>query len=200
LALTKTSAPPPEQLRTDSANPLWKGKRMDSDKISRRAFVRNSSLVAADSFAGSLLGNGCKTAKQSDTSRILNYHQKMGYRRLEKTELMISEVSLAGHWKNRNGGRYWDQFAIFDIDDNTKKVINRKDETPPAHEPGVLPQWLHENNVSVIIAGGMARRTQQLFAQNDIKVVIGAPSGTPEELVSAYLQDTLQIRDNISDH
>ncbi len=93
-----------------------------------------------------------------------------------------------------------DQFAILDIDDNTKKVINREDATPPGHEPGVLPRWLHENNVSVIIAGGMGQRAQQLLTQNDIKVVVGASSGSPEELVSAYLQDTLQLEDNICDH
>jgi len=93
-----------------------------------------------------------------------------------------------------------DQFAIFDIDDSINKVINRKDAAPPAHAPGVLPQWLHENNVSVIIAGGMGQRAQQLFAQNDIKVVVGASSGTPEELVSAYLENKLQTGDNICDH
>ena len=93
-----------------------------------------------------------------------------------------------------------DQFAIFDIDDNIKKVAKRKDITPPAPEPGVLPKWLHENNVSVIIASGMGQRAQQLFAQNDIKVVIGASSNSPEELVSAYLQDTLETGDNICDH
>ena len=93
-----------------------------------------------------------------------------------------------------------DQFAIFDIDDNLKKVINREDAIPPGHEPGVLPRWLHENNVSVIIAGGMGQRAQQLFAQNDIKVVVGASSGTLEELVSAFLEDTLQTGDNICDH
>jgi len=93
-----------------------------------------------------------------------------------------------------------DQFAIFDIDDNLKEVINRKDAAPPGHEPGVLPRWLHENNVSVIIAGGMGQRAQQLFTQNDIEVVIGASSGTPEELVSAYLENTLETGDNICDH
>jgi len=93
-----------------------------------------------------------------------------------------------------------DQFAIFDIDDNTSKVINRKDATPPGHEPGVLPRWLHENNVSVIIAGGMGQRAQQLFTQNDIKVVTGASGQAPEELVSAYLEDTLETGDNICDH
>jgi len=93
-----------------------------------------------------------------------------------------------------------DNFAIFDIDDKTSKVIDRKDAAPPGHEPGVLPQWLHENNVSVIIAGGMGQRAQQLFAQNNVKVVIGASDQTPEELVSAYLENTLQTGDNICDH
>jgi ATP-binding protein involved in chromosome partitioning len=93
-----------------------------------------------------------------------------------------------------------DQFAIFDIDDSVNKVISRNDVTPPIHAPGVLPKWLHENNVSVIIAGGMGQRAQQLFAQNDIKVVTGASSSSPEELVSAYLQDTLETGDNICDH
>jgi ATP-binding protein involved in chromosome partitioning len=93
-----------------------------------------------------------------------------------------------------------DQFAIFDIDDNLNKIISRKDATPPAHEPGVLPRWLHENNVNVIIAGGMGQRAQQLFNQNDIKVVVGASSETPEELVSAFLQGTLETGDNICDH
>jgi len=93
-----------------------------------------------------------------------------------------------------------DQFAIIDVNEETKEIAERKDLTPPAHEPGVLPRWLHENNVSVIIAGGMGQRAQQLFGQNDIKVVIGASSSTPEELVSAYLNDTLEIGDNICDH
>jgi ATP-binding protein involved in chromosome partitioning len=93
-----------------------------------------------------------------------------------------------------------DQFAIFDIDNNVKKIVNRKDATPPGHEPGVLPRWLHENNVSVIIASGMGQRAQQLFAQNDIKVVVGASDGSPEELVSAYMDNKLQTGDNICDH
>ena len=93
-----------------------------------------------------------------------------------------------------------DQFAIFDIDDSVNKVINREDATPPAHAPGVLPKWLHENNVGVIIAGGMGQRAQQLFAQNDIKVVVGASDGSPEELVSAYLENKLETGDNICDH
>jgi len=93
-----------------------------------------------------------------------------------------------------------DEFAIFETDSESKKIINRNDEAPPAHAPGVLPQWLSEMAVNVIIAGGMGQRAQQLFAQNDIKVVIGASYGSPEELVLAYLEDRLQTGDNICDH
>jgi len=93
-----------------------------------------------------------------------------------------------------------DQFAIVDVNEESSEIAERKDLAPPGHEPGVLPRWLQENNVNVIIAGGMGQRAQQLFAQNDIKVVIGAPSGTPEGLVSSYLQDALETGDNICDH
>lgn len=93
-----------------------------------------------------------------------------------------------------------DQFAIFDVDENLKAPMHRNDAIPPAHAPGALPKWLHENKVNVIIASGMGQRAQQLFAQNDIKVVIGASCDSPEELVSAYLKDTLETGDNICDH
>lgn len=80
-------------------------------KISRRSFIRNSSLAAAGTLAGVLAGQGCKKSEPADTAKILNYHPKMHYRRLGKSGLMLSEISLGGHWKNRNAGRYWDKFA-----------------------------------------------------------------------------------------
>lgn len=87
---------------------------MDRDRLSRRTFLRNTSVMAAGAVAGALAGKGCtsaKLAKSTDTSKILNYNANMGYRQLGKTNLMISEVSLGGHWKNREAGRYWDHFA-----------------------------------------------------------------------------------------
>jgi len=93
-----------------------------------------------------------------------------------------------------------DQFAVFEIDRDSHTILSRNDETPPAHEPGVLPRWLHGMGVDVIIAGGMGQRAQQLFAQNGIQVMIGVQAGTAEELVSAYLQDALKTGKNICDH
>ena len=111
-----------------------------------------------------------------------------------KIAVPLVEGSLSMHFG------HCDQCAIFDVGSDGKTLANREDATPPAHEPGALPRWLHEKNVSVIIAGGMGQRAQQLFAQNDIKVVVGASGESPEELVTAYLENTLETGSNICDH
>ncbi len=38
-------------------------------------------------------------APKPDTSKILNYNPAMEYRRLGKTNLMVSAVCMGGHWK-----------------------------------------------------------------------------------------------------
>lgn len=92
------------------------------------------------------------------------------------------------------------QFALLDVDEAKASVTDTQWLTPPPHEPGVLPQWLHEQGATVIIAGGMGQRAQSLFAANGIQVVVGAPSDTPENVAAAYLAGTLQTGDNACDH
>ena len=86
------------------------------------------------------------------------------------------------------------------MDEQNKTVIDTTLHEPPAHEPGALPRWLHEQGANVIIAGGMGQRAQQLFAQNGITVVVGAPADQPEQLVAAYLSGTLETGENVCDH
>ena len=92
------------------------------------------------------------------------------------------------------------QFALVEADPQERKILGVETLTPPAHEPGVLPRWLHEQGANIIIAGGMGQRAQQLFAQNDIEVVVGAPSDTPENLVQTYLSGTMESGENVCDH
>jgi len=93
-----------------------------------------------------------------------------------------------------------EQFAIIDTDGAAGGIAKREDLTPPPHEPGVLPRWLGGIGVNVIIAGGMGQRAQQLFAQSGIEVVVGAGPESPERLVSAYLDKTLETGANLCDH
>ncbi|MCK9224712.1 MAG: P-loop NTPase [Candidatus Muirbacterium halophilum] len=71
---------------------------------------------------------------------------------------------------------------------------------PPVHEPGVLPKWLGEQNVNLIIAGGMGSRAQTLFNDNGIEVITGVGEGTPEEIIAKYYNNTLEKGVNYCDH
>jgi predicted Fe-Mo cluster-binding NifX family protein len=91
-----------------------------------------------------------------------------------------------------------EQFALFTITD--RSVSARQDLVPPPHEPGVLPRWLKEKGVDLVIAGGMGQRAQALFQQEGIEVLCGAPPEDPGEAVQKYLSGGLEIGDNACDH
>lgn len=93
-----------------------------------------------------------------------------------------------------------EQFALLDVDPQTGTILGRKDIDPPAHEPGLLPPWLAERGVNLVISGGMGQRAQQLFAAQNIRVLVGASSGSPEGVVGEYLAGTLQVGKNVCDH
>ena len=111
-----------------------------------------------------------------------------------KIAIPIVEERLSAHFG------HCEAFAILEADEGGKEVLKKTMHQPPMHEPGALPRWLHELGVDVIIAGGMGQRAQQLFAQNDITVVVGAPAEAPEQLAAAYLNGALQAGENICDH
>ena len=93
-----------------------------------------------------------------------------------------------------------EKFYVFDVDKDRKIIENVEKLTPPPHEPGLLPRWLGERNVNLIIAGGMGSRAQALFSQNGIEVITGAQGESPEDLVNEYLGGTLQTGENVCDH
>src|SRR3972149_4012190 len=77
-------------------------------QITRRDFVKTATLATG----ASVIGVGGVGAAEYDPSRVLNYNQNMEYRRLGKTNLMVSAVCLGGHWKRvevalpkRSGGQ-----------------------------------------------------------------------------------------------
>jgi ATP-binding protein involved in chromosome partitioning len=136
----------------------------------------------------------------------------------EAVTLLVGSDSECSEAKSRKGEQYMriaiplaqgqvclhfghcEEFAIVDVNSPEKCISGVHREVPPPHAPGVLPQWLGQQNVNVVIAGGMGSRAQTLFAENGIQVVTGATAGSPEEIVAAYLNGTLQTGANICDH
>ena len=46
----------------------------------------------------------------------------------------------------------------------------------------------------------MGMRAQLMFQQHNVRVVVGATSGTPEELALAYVNNQLEAGENLCDH
>lgn len=60
----------------------------------------------------------------------------------------------------------------------------------PGHRPGFLPVFLKDLDVNIIISGGMGETAQQLFADKNINVIVGA-SGSTDDIVNKYIDGTL---------
>lgn len=93
-----------------------------------------------------------------------------------------------------------ERFAMLDVDPGKKEILGRMDLDAPPHEPGLLPRWLADKGANLIIAGGMGSRAQDLFSESGIRVIVGAPAGSPEDVVRGYLAGTLETGKNICDH
>jgi predicted Fe-Mo cluster-binding NifX family protein len=91
-------------------------------------------------------------------------------------------------------------FILLDVDPATKTITATTEIDAPPHEPGLLPKFLAERNVNLIIAGGMGSRAQALFTAQNIDVIVGAPCESPETLVAAYLSGELETGTNACDH
>ena len=109
-----------------------------------------------------------------------------------KFAIPLAEGKLTAHFG------HCQEFALVEVENN--EIKKKEVLVPPPHEPGVLPKWLHELGTNVIIAGGMGNMAMNMFAQNGIQVMTGAPSLTPEELVQQYLDNALSMGDNLCDH
>jgi predicted Fe-Mo cluster-binding NifX family protein len=116
----------------------------------------------------------------------------------DNANLTIAIPVVEGHLSAHFG--HCEEFALFNVDRNNKKIIDETRIPAPPHEPGLLPVWLKEKGAQMIIAGGMGSRAQGLFAENGINVVVGASADDPKNIVMAYLNGTLQSGDNICDH
>jgi len=109
-----------------------------------------------------------------------------------KIAIPMAEGILCNHFG------HCEQFALIDL--QGKNIIQKVMVTPPPHEPGLLPRWLGEKGVGLIIAGGMGQRAVSLFNERGIKVLTGAPQLGPEELIAQYVDQTLITGDNVCDH
>ncbi len=108
-------------------------------------------------------------------------------------------IPLAGGMLSMHFG-HCERFALVEVDPDQKTITKWAETDAPPHQPGLLPAYLAEQGATVIIAGGMGQRAQDLFTQQGIQVVIGARSESPQKLVNDFMEGTLEVGSNFCDH
>lgn len=89
------------------------------------------------------------------------------------------------------------EFAIYDISDN--EIINLMIVAPPPQETGVIPSYLGDLGVDVIITGHVGKNACRLFKDRNIDVILGA-SGRIDVNLNEYLGGFLSDQRNICQH
>ena len=83
-------------------------------------------------------------------------------------------------------------FILIDLNDQEVEAVTGI-ENPywSNHTPGQVPAFIHGQNATVMLTGGMGRRAVNFFQQYDIQPVTGA-SGTVRQALQSYLNGELQ--------
>ena len=80
-------------------------------------------------------------------------------------------------------------FLLFDAENG--KITGRQSIPNPGHKPGFLPNFLADQGVNVIIAGGMGGGAVDIFNERGVEVIVGA-EGDARQAVEAYLRCELK--------
>lgn len=96
-------------------------------------------------------------------------------------------VAKEGNMVSEHFG-HCEQFALYDVEGAT--VIEETVIDSPPHQPGLLPVFLSEKGVNVVIAGGMGRKAIHLFDARGIRTITGV-AGPVKDVVEAYLAGRL---------
>jgi ATP-binding protein involved in chromosome partitioning len=184
------------QIATDMGVPFLGAIPMDPQIAEScdigRVFVRNFAATSAARVMREIIGRIADLCGNGVAEDPATAPRKDGVRM--RIAIPLENGKLSSHFG------HCERFALLDVDPGAKLLVGREDIDAPPHQPGLLPPWLAERGVGMIIAGGMGQRARSLFTEHDIQVMVGAPAETPEQLVAEYLAGTLAEGENLCDH
>ena len=97
-------------------------------------------------------------------------------------------ISTEGEFVSAHFGRC-PVFTLVDVENG--KITNKKEVANPGHQPGAIPQFLHEKGVNCIVAGGMGQRATMFFEEYGIQTIVGV-SGTVDDVVGQLKKGILE--------
>mgnify|MGYP000849899575 FL=1 len=105
-------------------------------------------------------------------------------------------ISTDGDFVSAHFGRC-PSFTILDIEDS--KIIKQYKIANPGHQPGFIPQFLHDMGVECIVSGGIGSRASSIFSEYGIKTIVGI-SGKIDDVIEQLRKGALQSKGSLCDH
>lgn len=97
-------------------------------------------------------------------------------------------ISTDGEFVSAHFGRC-PSFTIVDIKNGN--VVKKEIVDNPGHQPGFIPQFLHQKGAQCIVAGGMGMRATGFFNEFGIQTIVGI-SGKIDEVIERLQKGTLE--------
>ncbi len=91
-------------------------------------------------------------------------------------------------------------FDFFEVNVESGEFTQLESLVPPPHEPGVIPRWLGELGVNLVLAGGMGHKALKHFDDQNIQVIVGMEAESTQKLVGNYLAGNVEEGSNLCDH
>lgn len=90
-----------------------------------------------------------------------------------------------------------ESYAVYEIEGG--EITGKEVLMSPGHEPGMLPRFLSEHGVQIVIAGGMGPKAVDLFNSFGINVILGV-SGMADDAAAAFAAGGLDSGESMCDH
>ncbi len=98
----------------------------------------------------------------------------------------VSGGRLSGHF-----GRC-ETMALIDVDPAAKRVESMREVATNGHQHGLLPPFLKQHGVGVVIAGGIGAGAASKLEAASIEILAGAPGENATALAEQYLEGKLK--------
>jgi len=146
---------------------------MERARRSRRVFLRDSSTIIAGLCVGALASSGCGpegteraiVEPATGSSGVLNYNPRMGYRRLGKTGLTVSEIVLDGRFGDPSGRRF--QVGLTDGDVPAEVVKGRTEVVSRGLDCGINYLDITSGAEALAYRAALKGRREQMYIGAD---------------------------------
>ena len=159
-----------------------------------RATIQRLLITARKKITESILLNKAIEVKNDIRNIKLKGENKMSIdnKKVKVIAFPTSDrLTVDGHFGHTK------EFALYTVKENNDVEV--KFVTPPPHEPGVLPKFLAEQGIDVIVTGGMGQMAVNLFNNQNIDVILGA-KGSIEQNLTEYVGGLLNSTGSSCDH